>query len=74
MFITTGHRNIPIEYIASLREKVSELLHSLQTEHLHSEIIVLSALAKGADMLCAEVAIETGCMFIAPLPMEIEEY
>jgi hypothetical protein len=70
----TGHRNIPAEYIAPLREKVSELLRNLQTDYPHSEIIVLSALAKGADTLCAEAALETGCTLIAPLPMSIAEY
>jgi hypothetical protein len=57
-----------------LREKVNKLLRSLQAEHPHSEIIVLSALAAGADTLCAEVALETGCTLIASLSMEIEEY
>ncbi|MDR0844369.1 MAG: hypothetical protein LBN71_04050 [Tannerella sp.] len=70
----TGHRNIPAEYIAPLREKVRELLLRLQADYPHSEIIVLSALAKGADTLCAEVALETGCTLIASLPMEAEEY
>ncbi|MDR1879448.1 MAG: hypothetical protein LBQ78_00760, partial [Tannerellaceae bacterium] len=38
------------------------------------EIVVLSALAKGADTLCAEAAIETGCTLIAPLPLTAKEY
>jgi hypothetical protein len=70
----TGHRNIPDEYIVPLREKVCELLRSLRTDHPHSEIVVLSALAKGADTLCAEAALETGCTLVAPLPLPIAEY
>ncbi|MDR1883639.1 MAG: hypothetical protein LBR26_12785 [Prevotella sp.] len=53
----TGHRHIPAEYIPLLREKVGELLRNLQAGYPFGEIIVLSALAKGADTLCAEAAL-----------------
>src|SRR5262249_56005815 len=37
-------------------------------------IVVLSALAEGADRLVARVALAHGAYLIAPLPMPLEEY
>ena len=37
-------------------------------------MIVLSALAEGADRLVARVALAQGVKLVAPLPLPIEEY
>jgi hypothetical protein len=39
-----------------------------------TQMIVLSALAEGADQLVAQVAVERGLRVIAPLPLPVEEY
>ncbi|MDR3305274.1 MAG: hypothetical protein LBS85_04470, partial [Clostridiales Family XIII bacterium] len=70
----TGHRNIPAEYTAALYEKARAFLDGLRRRYPHTEIIVLSALAIGADTICARAALDSGCTLIAPLPMGKKAY
>jgi len=46
----------------------------LKSAYAHSDLVVLSALAAGADVLAAEEALAQGIPVIASLPMEVERY
>ena len=70
----TGHRHIDAEQSLSLKSKVCEMLTTIKSKYADSDIILMSGLAIGADTICAEAAIETGCKLLAPLPMERAEY
>jgi len=74
----TGHRDLRTGDRATLKEKVRDVLARLKTEYLQDDpetpIILLSALAEGADQLVADVALQEGAILIAPLPMELDEY
>ena len=73
-----GHRDLRPEDRAALKAKVSEVFARLKTDYLPDEsdtpLVLLSALAEGADRLVADVALEHGAILIAPLPMEEDAY
>jgi hypothetical protein len=74
----TGHRDLRDQDLAKLEREVSAIIFRLRLDYLGGEretpIVVLSALAEGADRLVARVALAQGAHLIAPLPMPIEEY
>ena len=74
IFGVTGHRDLRDEDIVSLEASVRELLASYQTKYPHTELIVISALAEGADMLVARVAVELGLTLHVLIPYQEEEY
>ncbi len=74
----TGHRDLRAQDRDRLKDEVRKVFKRLRNEYLaddeNTPIIVLSALAEGADRLVAEVALDEGAILIAPLPMEEAEY
>ena len=74
----TGHRDLRDQDIPALEAAVDGIFRRLKadyrTERGPTPIIVLSALAEGADQLVARVAQKNGAQLIAPMPMPIEEY
>ncbi len=70
----TGHRQIREEDRPVLVEAVRRELESLKTACPHSQVLMLSSLAEGADQLCAEAALSLSIPVIAALPMEQEEF
>jgi hypothetical protein len=74
----TGHRDLRDQDIPALEAAVDGIFRRLRadyrTEKGPTPIIVLSALAEGADQLVARVAQKSGAQLIAPMPMPIEEY
>ncbi len=70
----TGHRDLREQDISTLRRLVRSELQKLIDAYPHSSLAMLSSLAAGADLLCAEVAVEIGIALISPLPMSVEEY
>jgi hypothetical protein len=74
----TGHRDLREEDVARLEAEVAGIIARLRREYLEDDaetpIIVLSALAEGADRLVARVALAQGARLIAPLPLPREEY
>jgi hypothetical protein len=74
----SGHRDLKEADEPLLREEVARVFDRLKRDylegHLNTPIVVLSALAEGADSLVAEVALECGATLIAPLPMAESEY
>ncbi len=67
----SGSRPFDRDFVeASLRRKLKELLAA----HPDRSPLVLTSLAAGADMIAAEVALELGVPYWAPLPMPYEAY
>ncbi len=70
----SGHRAIRGEDVPALRTAVKEQLEAVRAACPHSPLQVLTSLAEGADLLCAEAAAELGIPLVAVLPMEAGEY
>ena len=74
----TGHRDLRDEDLPRLETEIAGIIAGLRRDYLKGDgetpIIVLSALAEGADRLVARVAIANGARLIAPLPLPLEEY
>lgn len=74
----TGHRDLRSEDDDALRREVELLFSRLQAEWEPSApsapIVLLTALAKGADQLVAEIAFNKGIPVIAVLPLPLKSY
>src|SRR6516225_11001210 len=74
----TGHRDLREADVPRLETEVARVIAALRADYLQNDaetpIIVLAALAEGADRLVARVALALGARLIAPLPMPPEEY
>jgi hypothetical protein len=74
----TGHRDLRDEDVPRLEREVAAVIERLRRDYLGDDvetpIVVLSALAEGADRLVARVAMAQGAHLIAPLPLPLEEY
>src|ERR1041384_2250726 len=74
----TGHRDLREQDEPALRREGAAALTRLKRDYLaddpNTPVVILSALAEGADSLVASVALEHGAVLIAPLPMEEAEY
>jgi hypothetical protein len=74
----TGHRDLRDEDVPQLERQVAAIIAGLRRDYLRggreTPIVVLSALAEGADRLVARVALAQGAQLIAPLPLPIDEY
>ena len=70
----TGHRLLRQQDLPALHTAVRELLVSLQQKYPHSPVVMLSSLAEGADLLCADIAEELGIPLVAVLPRPRAEY
>jgi hypothetical protein len=74
----TGHRDLRDQDVPRLEQEVAAVIAGLRRHYLHGDhhtpIIILSALAEGADRLVARVALAHGAYLIAPLPMPLDEY
>ena len=73
----TGHRDLRPQDVARLEQEVAAIIARLRRDYLRGDetpMIVLSALAEGADRLVARVALAQGVKLVAPLPLPIEEY
>ena len=70
----TGHRDLRDDDIPQLRGIVHNELAKLQADYPHSPFVMLNSLAAGADMLCAQEALNLGMRLVCPLPFEADEY
>jgi hypothetical protein len=74
----TGHRDLRDQDIPALEAAVDGIFRRLKADYRTARgptpIIVLTALAEGADQLVARVAQRNDAQLIAPMPMPIEEY
>jgi hypothetical protein len=65
----TGHRDLRQSDRMVLEERVRSVFRTLHGRYPSTPLLVLSALAEGADRLAARVALEVGARLIVPLPM-----
>jgi hypothetical protein len=70
----TGHRDLRPADLPTLRKEVAAVFKTLQELDRSKPLMLLSALAEGADQLVAEVALEQGIAVRAVLPMPIDIY
>ena len=70
----TGHRDVSEESIPLVTEAVRRVLMQQRELMTNTEVVVISALAEGADRLVAQVALDCNCKLWAVLPTESEEY
>ena len=70
----TGHRAIRKEDEAPLRSAVKAELEKLREKYPDSQFVMLSGLAEGGDLLCADVSEELNMPLLAALPMLPEEF
>ena len=70
----TGHRAIREKDRAAVYASVRSELQKLLELCPHSRVVMLSSLAEGGDLLCADAAEELGIPILAALPMERERF
>lgn len=70
----TGHCALREQDIPVLRSTVKQEIEKLQKLCPDSRLVVMTCLAQGADMLCADVAAELGISLYVALPMEANTY
>ena len=70
----TGHRDLRRKTASPWRGRCVASSGELQERYRATPLVLLSALAEGADRLAARVARECGVRLIAPLPMPRADY
>ena len=72
----TGHRDLREETVPQLEQKIKEIFLQLHKDYPATPLVLISALAEGADRLAADVALspQLGVRLIVPLPMPIDLY
>ena len=70
----TGHRDLHPEQVATLEERVARVFAEVRSECRFTPLLLLTALAEGADQLAARVAVREKVPLVVVLPMEREEY
>lgn len=70
----TGHRDLREQDIPRLTTLIRSELSALKEAYPHSPMVLLDSVAAGADMLCAELALELGYSLYCALPMPPESY
>jgi hypothetical protein len=75
----TGHRDLRPEDIPVLEKHFEAILKRLQSDYQgitggDAPLVLVSALAEGADRLAARVALSVGATLVAALPMPGDEY
>jgi len=74
----TGHRDLRLSDVPELEQQVASIIEALRRDYLGNDnevpIIILSALAEGADRLVARVGLAHGARLIAALPLPVDEY
>jgi hypothetical protein len=71
-----GHRDLRDEDLPTLSNAIKSIFLELKSQYKHTPLILLSALAEGADRLAAWVALskDVGACLLVPLPMEQSIY
>jgi len=70
----TGHRDLRPQDLPALRREVGSVFDSLRVQMPGHPLMLLSALAEGADQLVAEIALDHGVQLAAILPMPLDIY
>jgi hypothetical protein len=70
----TGHRDLRAEDLTRLEGALRQIIEKLRNDLPRTPLVLLSALAEGADRLVARVALELGVRLIVPLPLRRDIY
>ena len=70
----TGHRTIRQQDYDAIYAAVKTELEKLKALCAHSRLVMLTSLAEGGDLLCADAAAELGIPLVAVFPREREDY
>ncbi len=70
----TGHRDPPAEAEGTLRKRFGEIIERLSGQYPSMQLLVLSGLAAGADLLAAEEALDRGIAVLGCLPLPQSDY
>lgn len=70
----TGHIALRSFDLPALRASVLSELTRLRADYPHSELVLLTSLAAGGDLLCADAARELGIPILAALPTDPADY
>ena len=70
----TGHRDLRVGDVPALESAVADAFGTLLAAYRHTPLLLVSALAAGADQLAARVARANGIPIVAPMPLERAEY
>ena len=74
IFSVTGHTDIPNEQYAAVGEKVKELFAEYHEKYPNTKMILLTALAEGADRIAADAALRSNVTVMPVLPTSLEKY
>lgn len=70
----SGHRALRAEDYDTLYASVTGELQKLKEQCPHSPLVLLTSLAEGGDLLCADAAAALNIPIVAALPMEREQF
>ncbi len=70
----TGHVDLVDDELSVIRGKIEAFFDKLACDYPNTRIIVMSALAEGADLLVADIALKRNIHVAPVLPMPIDEY
>lgn len=70
----TGHVDLLEDQLKMIRCKVRVFFEGLIQKYGNTKLVVMSALAEGADLLVAELALEMGLHVAPVLPMDLDDY
>ena len=74
IFSFTGHRDLEKESEETLRLELKKLFDKFHRRFPHSDLVMLNALADGADMIAAEVALDNHIRVTPVLPCRKDAY
>jgi hypothetical protein len=70
----SGHRDLAPDGVAAVRDAVKNFVQEIRGHLPHTELKILTGMARGADLLVAQVALELGLHVEAVLPMPLSQY
>jgi hypothetical protein len=70
----TGHRDLAGSQLQALEARVARVIAEARSECRYTPLVLLTALAEGADRLAARVALREKVRVVATLPLPPEEY
>lgn len=66
---TAGHRRVVDGEAGELAAAVKSAMQHVKACHPHTDLLLLSPLAEGADHIVARISVELGCRLMVPLPV-----
>lgn len=70
----SGHRNVHPSAIAAMRQEIRAFFELLRSRMPHTELRLMTGMAQGADLIAADVALESGVRVEALLPRPFDQY